>query len=117
MPTDPPRRSAAPPPLTFVVDYDGTICLTQVTDVLMDVTARAPIGAPDERYMRNEIGSRESSPSHRPAAGRARPIVATAAAQPRRDVPGFVEAVRRHGLEIEVVADGWRMSSRPSRAR
>lgn len=105
-----PRGPSGLPPLTFVVDYDGTICFTQVTDVLMDVHGTSPDWrALDERYMRNEIGSREELaqlvawlPAER------EPVIATAATQPHDTTfAGFVDAVRRHGLEIEVVSDGY----------
>jgi len=107
------------PPLTFVVDYDGTICLTQVTDVLMAVHAETDDWlALDERYMRNEIGSREELTqlvAWLPAARE--PVLATAAAQPHdATFRGFVEAVRRHELEIEVVSDGYGFYVEPALA-
>ncbi len=114
-----PGATAAVPPITFVVDYDGTICLTQVTDVLMDVHGTSPDWrALDERYMRNKIGSREELaqlvawlPAER------EPVIATAAAQPHdATFRGFVEAARRHDLEIEVVSDGYGFYVEPALA-
>ncbi len=97
-------------PLTFVVDYDGTICATQVTDVLMEVYAETDAWRVlDELYMRNEIGSREELaqlvawlPHERG------PVVATAAAQPHDGTfVDFVALARRLEVEVEIVSDGY----------
>lgn len=98
------------PPLTFVVDYDGTICLAQVTDVLMDVHGTNEGWRElDERYLRGEIGSREELtrlvdwlPVER------EPVLATATAQPHDPTfASFVGLSRRLGVEVEVVSDGY----------
>lgn len=104
--TDTERRLA----LTFLVDYDGTICLSQVTDVLMEVHVDHDAWqALDERYLRGEIGSREELtqlvawlPAER------EPVMATAAGQPHDETfVGFVALARRVGVEIEIVSDGY----------
>lgn len=96
--------------LTFLVDYDGTICLSQVTDVLMEVHVDHDAWqALDERYLRGEIGSREELtqlvawlPPER------EPVLATAAAQPHDETfVGFVALARQVGVEIEIVSDGY----------
>lgn len=97
-------------PLVFLVDYDGTICLTQVTDVLMDVHVKHDLWQElDARYLRGEIGSREELaqlvawlPAER------EPVAATAAAQPHdRTFVEFVALTRELGVEIEIVSDGY----------
>ncbi len=98
------------PRLVFLIDYDGTICLTQVTDELMRAHASTDEWlALDEAYLRGEIGSREELtqlvawlPADR------EPVMATAAAQPHD--PSFVDFVavaREVGAEIEIVSDGY----------
>lgn len=97
-------------PLAFIIDYDGTICDTQVTDVLMH--AFAPTDewkAMDERYIGGELGSREELtrfvawlPPER------EPVLAVAAAQPHdRTFVDFVRLARASGVEVEVVSDGY----------
>lgn len=99
-----------PLPLAFVVDYDGTICRTQVTDVLMEVHVdHDRWQALDELYLRGEIGSREELsqlvawlPAER------EPVVATAAGQPHDETfVDFVDLVREAGVGIEIVSDGY----------
>lgn len=108
-----------PLPITFLVDYDGTICLTQVTDVLMEVHVEHDRWqALDARYMRGEIGSREELaqlvawlPPGR------EPVAATAAAQPHDPTfVGFVERARRLGVEVEIVSDGYGFYVEPALA-
>jgi 2,3-diketo-5-methylthio-1-phosphopentane phosphatase len=102
------RTSALP--LAFIVDYDGTICHSQVTDVLM--RAFAPTDewrALDERYLRGELGSREELaqfvawlPPDR------EPVMRVAAAQPHdRTFVDFVRLARANGIGIEIVSDGY----------
>jgi HAD superfamily phosphoserine phosphatase-like hydrolase len=97
-------------PLVFLVDYDGTICLTQVTDILMEAHVdHDRWQALDERYLRGEIGSREELaqlvawlPPER------EPVAATAAAQPHdRTFVDFVALTRELGVEVEIVSDGY----------
>lgn len=106
-------------PLVFLVDYDGTICESQVTDVLMAVHARTDEWiALDERYLRGEIGSREELtqlvdwlPAER------EPVMATAAAQTHDETfVGFVALAREVGAEIEIVSDGYGFYVEPALA-
>jgi 2-hydroxy-3-keto-5-methylthiopentenyl-1-phosphate phosphatase len=98
------------PPLAFVVDYDGTICRSQVTDVLMREFAPTDEWRDlDERYLRGEIGSREELarfvawlPAQR------EPVLATAAAQEHdRTFVDFVELARANDVRVEIVSDGY----------
>ncbi len=99
------------PPLAILVDYDGTIALTDVTDTL--IAEYLPAGtwtADDEtRYAAGRLGSRETMerevgdfPSD------PRPLLRTAAEQPHD--PGFASFARRArsaGIPVEVVSDGF----------
>jgi 2-hydroxy-3-keto-5-methylthiopentenyl-1-phosphate phosphatase len=104
----PPLRDGDPP-LAILVDYDGTIAKTDVSDALMaryvtqEWEARAAeydaglIGS--RRLMEWEVGLITASPDE---------LRAEAAAQPH-DV-GFVDLVRRAteaGIPVEVVSDGF----------
>jgi len=114
-PPIPPLVDGAPP-LAILVDYDGTISLTDVTDQVM---AEHVPGAWEEvaaRYDAGLMGSRRlmawqmSLIEADPAA-----LVATAAAQPHD--PGFVPFVRRAGaagIPVEVVSDGFGYFVRPA---
>lgn len=97
-------------PLVFLVDYDGTICLTQVTDVLMEAHVEHDRWQElDQRYLRGEIGSREELaqlvawlPAER------EPVAATAAGQPHdRTFVDFVALTRELDVEVEIVSDGY----------
>ncbi len=106
-------------PLIFLVDYDGTICETQVTDVLMEAHARTDEWrALDQLYLRGELGSREELaqlvawlPPGR------EPVAATAAAQPHdRTFVGFAALARELGVEVEIVSDGYGFYVEPALA-
>jgi HAD superfamily phosphoserine phosphatase-like hydrolase len=97
------------PPLAILVDYDGTVALTDVSDTVM---AEHVHGAWEEvvaAYDAGRLGSRhlmelEMALVDVPAAD----LLATAAAQPHDD--GFVPFVRRAqtaGIPVEVVSDGF----------
>jgi len=113
-----PEPGAAPPveplapdaaPLAILVDYDGTIALTDVSDTVMAEHTNAAWEAMAARYDRGEIGSRglmEYEISLIRADGA--DLLATAARQPHD--PGFVPFVRRAqaaGVPVEVVSDGF----------
>jgi 2-hydroxy-3-keto-5-methylthiopentenyl-1-phosphate phosphatase len=98
-------------PLAILVDYDGTIALTDVGDTIM---AEHVPGAWEEMsavYDAGRMGSRrlmeaELGMVDAPDGGAA--LLATAAAQPHD--PGFVPFVRRAqaaGIPVEVVSDGF----------
>jgi 2-hydroxy-3-keto-5-methylthiopentenyl-1-phosphate phosphatase len=97
------------PPLAILVDYDGTIALTDVSDTVMAEYVTGGWEAQAAAYDAGLIGSRrlmtlemamvDSDPAD---------LMATAAAQPHD--PGFVPFVRRAqavGIPVEVVSDGF----------
>ena len=105
----PSRRTDAPPPLAILVDYDGTISLTDVTDQVMAEHVPGVWEEAAARYDAGLMGSRRlmawemSLVEADPAA-----LLATAARQPHD--PGFVPFVRRAqeaGIPVEIVSDGF----------
>lgn len=114
-----PRPAASEPPISILIDYDGTISLTDITDVVMaehvpgaweEVAARYDAGLMgSRRLMAWEIGLIEADPAA---------LLETAAAQPHD--PGFVPFVRRAqaaGIQLEVVSDGFGFFIEPALAR
>ena len=99
------------PPLAILVDYDGTVALTDVSDTVMaeHVPRAAAWESEVAAYDAGLSGSRrlmelEMSMVDAPAAA----LLATAAAQPHD--PGFVAFVRRAQeaqVPIEIVSDGF----------
>jgi 2-hydroxy-3-keto-5-methylthiopentenyl-1-phosphate phosphatase len=95
-------------PLAILVDYDGTIALTDVSDTVMAEHVDAEWEAMAARYDEGLMGSRglmEFEMSLIRADGAE--LLATAAAQPHD--PGFEPLVRRAraaGVPVEVVSDG-----------
>ena len=108
--TAPPIAPLRPgePPIAILVDYDGTIALTDVSDTVMAEHMPAIWESEAAAYDAGLIGSRrlmeiEMALVDAPAGA----LLATAAAQPHD--PGFVPFVRRAqaaGVVIEVVSDG-----------
>src|SRR3954451_2868851 len=104
------------PPLAILVDYDGTIALTDVSDTVMAEHMRGPWEAEVAAYDAGLSGSRrlmefEIRSLDTPLAA----LLATAAAQPHD--PGFVPFVRRAqaaGLPIEIVSDGFGFFIQPA---
>jgi 2-hydroxy-3-keto-5-methylthiopentenyl-1-phosphate phosphatase len=99
------------PPLAILVDYDGTIALTDVSDTVMaehvphTVDWESEVAAYDaglsgsRRLMELEMSMIDVEPAA---------LFATAAAQPHD--PGFVPFVRRAqaaGIPVEIVSDGF----------
>ena len=97
------------PPLAILVDYDGTVALTDVSDTVMaehvpgvweaEVAAYDAGLAGSRRLMEFEMGLVDAPPAD---------LLATAAAQPHD--PGFVPFVRRAqaaNVPIEIVSDGF----------
>ena len=97
------------PPLAILVDYDGTVALTDVSDTVMAEHVpgiwEAEVAAYDagrmgsRRLMKLELELIDASPTA---------LLATAAAQPHD--PGFVPFVRRAqaaGIPVEIVSDGF----------
>src|SRR6478752_6053350 len=107
------------PPLAILVDYDGTIALTDVSDTVMaehvpgiweDEVAAYDAGlAGSRRLMEFEMGLVDAPPAD---------LLATAAAQPHD--PGFVPFVRRAqaaNVPVEVVSDGFGFFIEPALER
>ena len=117
-PPIPPLRDGDPP-LALLIDYDGTISLTDVTDEVM--AAHVP-GVWEEAaalYDAGRMGSRRLMAWEMELV-RADPaaMLATAAEQPHD--PGFVPFVRRAqdaGIPIEIVSDGFGFFIEPALAR
>lgn len=104
------------PPLALLIDYDGTISLTDVTDMVMTEHAPSIWEEAAARYDAGLMGSRRLMAwevdyiDADPAA-----LLATAAAQPHD--PGFVPLVRRAqaaGIPVEIVSDGFGFFIRPA---
>ncbi len=104
-----PPLAAGAPPLAILVDYDGTIALTDVSDTVMAEHVPGAWEAEVAAYDAGRTGSRrlielEISLVDAPPAA----LFATAAAQPHDT--GFVPFVRRAqaaGIPVEVVSDGF----------
>lgn len=104
------------PPLALLIDYDGTISQTDVTDEVMAAHVPGVWEAAAALYDAGRMGSRrlmawemdlvEADPTV---------LLATAAAQPHD--PGFVSFVRlaqAAGIPIEIVSDGFGFFIRPA---
>ena len=111
--------SPSAPPLAILVDYDGTISLTDVTDLVMAEHAPGVWEEASAAYDAGLMGSRrlmawemnlvEADPEA---------LLATAAAQPHD--PGFAPFVRRAqaaGIPVEVVSDGFGFFIEPALER
>jgi 2,3-diketo-5-methylthio-1-phosphopentane phosphatase len=114
-----PALADGAPPLAILVDYDGTIAMTDVSDTVMAEYVAGGWEAEAAAYDAGLIGSRRlmtlemSMVDADPAA-----LLATAAAQPHD--PGFVPFVRRAqraGIPVEVVSDGFGFFIRPALER
>jgi 2,3-diketo-5-methylthio-1-phosphopentane phosphatase len=104
------------PPLAILVDYDGTVALTDVSDTVMAEYVSGGWEAEAAAYDAGLMGSRRlmtlemAMVDADPAA-----LLATAAAQPHD--PGFVSFVRRAqaaGIPVEIVSDGFGFFIRPA---
>jgi 2-hydroxy-3-keto-5-methylthiopentenyl-1-phosphate phosphatase len=104
------------PPIALLVDYDGTIALTDVSDTVMAEHVPAIWETQAAAYDAGLMGSRrlmelEMALVDAPAEA----LMATAAAQPHD--PGFVPFVRRAqaaGVVMEVVSDGFGFFIQPA---
>lgn len=104
-----PTFPVAGAPVSFLVDYDGTIASVDVTDKLLEQFAGDPTWRErDNDYVEGLAGSRELLAWDLTIlTGDVTTLDAVAAAQPHDETfPGFVAAVRRHAATIEVVSDG-----------
>jgi 2-hydroxy-3-keto-5-methylthiopentenyl-1-phosphate phosphatase len=104
------------PPIAVLVDYDGTIALTDVSDELLagfvtaeweDRVAEYDAGLVGSRgLMEWEIGLITADPAR---------LLATAAAQPHDPTfRPFVELARSAGIPVEVVSDGFGFFVQPA---
>jgi 2,3-diketo-5-methylthio-1-phosphopentane phosphatase len=110
-------RAASPPdlpasgvPVSFLVDYDGTISSTDVGDELMRrfVADTATVAAKDADYDAGRVGSRELMQWDMAVLPRdAELLRSTAATLPHdRTFPDFVAAIQARGAAVEIVSDG-----------
>jgi HAD superfamily phosphoserine phosphatase-like hydrolase len=104
------------PPLAILVDYDGTIALTDVSDTVMAAHVPAIWEAEAAAYDAGLMGSRRLMEIEMNLVDAPREaLMATAAAQPHD--PGFVPFVRRAqaaGVVVEVVSDGFGFFIQPA---
>ncbi len=116
-----PNRTAELPsvPLAILVDFDGTIALTDVGDVLLAEHTPAVWEAEAAAYDAGLAGSRRlmiDEVARMPADPAA--LLATAAAQPTDPTfPAFVARARAAGIPVEVVSDGFGFFIEPALAR
>jgi 2-hydroxy-3-keto-5-methylthiopentenyl-1-phosphate phosphatase len=108
-------------PVSFLIDYDGTISLVDVGDELLVrfVADRATLAEKDRQYDEGRLGSRELMlwdlsvlPDD------AQLLRSTAASLPQDETfPRLVEVCTSHRAEIEVVSDGFGFHVEPNLAR
>jgi 2,3-diketo-5-methylthio-1-phosphopentane phosphatase len=107
-PPVPPLRTGEPP-LAILVDYDGTIALTDVSDRVMAAHVPGIWETEAAAYDAGEVGSRRLMEFEMSLVdSTAEDLLATAAAQPHD--PGFVPFVRRAQaahVPVEIVSDGF----------
>ena len=104
-----PELEPGAPPVAILVDYDGTVALTDVSDTIMAEHVPRLWESEVAAYDAGQMGSRrlmelEMAMVDTPASE----LMATAAEQPHD--PGFVPFVRRAqvaGIPVEVVSDGF----------
>jgi 2-hydroxy-3-keto-5-methylthiopentenyl-1-phosphate phosphatase len=115
---DPPVPSLqdGTPPLSILIDYDGTISLTDVTEQVLAEHVPGTWEEAEASYDAGRMGSRRLM-SWEVSLIVADPdaLRATAAAQPHD--PGFVPFVRRAqaaGIPIEIVSDGYGFFIQPA---
>lgn len=116
-PPVPPLRPGEPP-VAILVDYDGTIALTDVSDRVMAKWVsgawEAEVAAYDagllgsRRLMTLEMAMVDADPAD---------LFATAAAQPHDAAfPSFVARARAAGIPVEIVSDGFGFFIEPALA-
>lgn len=114
-----PPLAAGDPPLAILVDFDGTISLTDVGDVLLAEHTPAVWEAEAAAYDAGLAGSRRlmiDEVARMPADPAA--LMATAAAQPTDPTfPAFVRRARTAGIPVEVVSDGFGFFIEPALRR
>ncbi len=114
----PPRLAPGDPPLAFLVDYDGTIALTDVSDSVMAGHVTAEWEALAAEYDAGFTGSRRLMEREMEMLrAEESALLATAAAQPH-DM-GFVDLVHRARearIPVEIVSDGFGFFIEPALA-
>ena len=107
---DRPTFAADAVPVSFLIDYDGTISSRDVGDELMDrfVADQATVAAKDRDYDAGLVGSRELMRWDMEVLPRDAALLrSTAASLPHdRSFPAFVAAVQARGAAVEIVSDG-----------
>ena len=105
-----PAAPAAGAPVSFLIDYDGTISRVDIGDELLrrHYDNRAEFERLDALYDAGKIGSRDLMKWDMDVLPRdAELLRREAAAMPQDEAfPGFVAAVRGRGAQVEVVSDG-----------
>ena len=116
--TAPPVPALAPdaPPMAILVDYDGTIARTDVSDTIMAEHVGGDWEEAAAAYEAGLLGSRRLMELEMALVDDDEAVLlATAAAQPHD--PGFVPFIRRAqaaGIPVEVVSDGFGFFIRPA---
>lgn len=114
-PEIPPLR-AGEPPLALLIDYDGTISLTDVTDQVMAEHVPGVWEEAAALYDAGRMGSRRLMAWEMDLV-EADPValLSTAAQQPHdRGFVPFVRAAQAAGIPIEIVSDGFGFFIRPA---
>jgi 2-hydroxy-3-keto-5-methylthiopentenyl-1-phosphate phosphatase len=104
-----PALPATGAPVSFLVDYDGTISCRDVTDYLLERFASDPTWRErDDAYVEGLVGSRELLAWDLTILDADRVTLEREAAAQAHDrtFADFVSAVRGHGAAVEVVSDG-----------
>jgi 2-hydroxy-3-keto-5-methylthiopentenyl-1-phosphate phosphatase len=113
---DPPADGE--PPLAILVDYDGTVALTDVSDSVMAEFVTGEWEELAARYDAGLMGSRRLMEREiELLAADEASLMATAAAQPHDSgFAPFVERARAAGVPVEIVSDGFGFFIRPALA-
>ncbi|HEY7735477.1 MAG TPA: HAD-IB family phosphatase [Candidatus Limnocylindrales bacterium] len=114
----PPALRPGDPPLAILVDYDGTVALTDVSDSVMAAFVTGEWEELAARYDAGLMGSRRLMEREMELldADEAA-LAATAAAQPHDPAfAPFVARAREAGIPVEVVSDGFGFFIRPALA-
>jgi 2-hydroxy-3-keto-5-methylthiopentenyl-1-phosphate phosphatase len=113
-----PPLLAGQPPIAFLVDYDGTIAQTDVSDALMAEFVNADWESHVAAYDAGIVGSRRLM-AWEAGLITADPVALSAKAAAQPHDPSFVafaEAAREAGIPIEVVSDGFGFFIEPALA-
>ena len=98
-------------PVSFLVDYDGTISLVDVGDALMarHYSDKAELARLDALYDAGQMGSRELMQWDMDVLPRDAELLRREAAEMPQDsaFPEFVNTVRARGAHVEIVSDGF----------